>query len=38
MKTLAGILAAVGAFIAATATAGCVLVFLDEPEAPKSLM
>lgn len=38
MAKLAGLLAALGAFIAATATAGCITVYFDEPELPKSLM
>lgn len=29
---------ALGALVAATATAGCILVWIDEPEAPKSLI
>lgn len=36
---LAGILAKVGAFVASTCEIGCVLlVVLDEPECPKSLI
>ncbi len=35
---LYGILATIGALVAATATAGCILVLLDEPEMPSSLL
>lgn len=33
-----GLLAALGALIAATSTAGCIIVILDEPEMPESLL
>ena len=33
-----GLLAALGALIAATATSGCFIVFLDEAEMPASLL
>lgn len=38
MKFLAGLAATVGAFIAATASMGCILLFYDEPEMPSSLL
>lgn len=38
MKFFAGLAATIGAFIAATASMGCVLLFLDEPEMPSSLL
>jgi cyclic lactone autoinducer peptide len=38
MKVFASIAAAVGAFVAATASMGCVLLILDEPEMPESLL
>ncbi|MBR2138656.1 MAG: cyclic lactone autoinducer peptide [Bacilli bacterium] len=38
MKLLSTIVAAIGAFIAATATSGCYIIYLDEPEMPESLM
>lgn len=38
MKTLAGIAAFLGALIAATASAGCMIAFVDEPTMPKSLL
>jgi len=33
-----GLLATLGALIAATSTVGCVLFLLDEPETPESLL
>ena len=38
MNLLVKVAAAVGAFVAATATTGCWLVFFDEPEMPESLL
>lgn len=38
MKLFAKALAAVGAFVAATAAAGCVIIYLDEPEMPESML
>lgn len=38
MKLLATVTAAIGAFLATVATAGCVLVYLDEPEMPENLL
>lgn len=38
MKLLAKITAAIGALVAATATMGCVIAILDEPEMPESLL
>ena len=38
MKVFASIAAAFGAFVAATASMGCVLLILDEPEMPESLL
>ena len=29
---------AIGAFLAASATSGCVLVWIDEPEMPKAMI
>ena len=38
MKLLASVSAFLGALVAATATAGCMIVFIDEPEMPESLL
>ncbi len=38
MKLFASLAAAVGAFVAATASMGCILIILDEPEMPESLL
>ncbi len=38
MKFFAGLAATIGAFIAATASMGCILLFYDEPEMPSSLL
>ena len=38
MKLFAGIAASLGALVAATATMGCVIIILDEPEMPESLL
>ena len=38
MKVFGTLLAALGAFVAATASAGCVIVFLDEPEMPETML
>ncbi len=38
MKLLAKIAAIVGAFVATTATTGCITVLFDEPEMPESLL
>ena len=38
MKLFAKALAAVGAFVAATAATGCVIIYLDEPEMPESML
>ena len=35
---LISIVSALGAAVAATATSGCLLVFIDEPEMPKSMI
>lgn len=32
------VLTALGAVVAATATAGCVLIFIDEPSMPKAMI
>ena len=37
-KVLASALSAVGAILGTVATSGCVMVFLDEPEMPRSLI
>lgn len=37
-KALAITLSAVGAVLGTIATSGCVMVFLDEPEMPRSLI
>jgi len=33
-----GLLAALGALIAASSTVGCIFILLDEPEMPKTLL
>lgn len=38
MKLFASISAFLGALVAATATAGCLIVYVDEPEMPESLL
>jgi cyclic lactone autoinducer peptide len=38
MKLFAKALAAIGAFVAATASAGCIIVYFDEPEMPESML
>ncbi len=38
MKLFATVTAAIGAFLATVATAGCVLAYIDEPEMPESLL
>jgi cyclic lactone autoinducer peptide len=38
MKLFAKVAATLGALVAATATMGCVIVILDEPEMPESLL
>ena len=38
MKLFATVTAAIGAFLATVATAGCIVVYLDEPEMPESLL
>lgn len=35
---LVSIVSALGALVAASATSGCVLVWVDEPEMPKSMI
>lgn len=35
---LISIVSALGALVAASATSGCILVFLDEPEMPKAML
>ncbi len=37
-KALAITLSAIGAVLGTVATTGCVMVFLDEPDMPKSLI
>lgn len=37
MKLFASIAALLGAFVAATATTGCYMVYFDEPTMPESL-
>lgn len=37
-KALAITLSAIGAVLSTVATTGCVMVFLDEPDMPKSLI
>lgn len=38
MKLFAAVSAFLGALVAATATAGCFIVYIDEPEMPESLL
>lgn len=38
MRLFAKVAALLGAFVAATATMGCVIIILDEPEMPESLL
>ncbi len=38
MKLFAAVSAFLGALVAATATAGCIIVYVDEPEMPESLL
>lgn len=38
MKLLATIAATVGAFLATISTAGCVIMYVDEPEMPESML
>ena len=38
MKLFASVAAFLGALVAATATTGCMIVFIDEPEMPESLL
>lgn len=38
MKLFAKITAVLGALVAATATTGCIVAILDEPEMPESLL
>ena len=38
MKLFATVTAAIGAFLATVANAGCIVVYLDEPEMPESLL
>ena len=38
MKAVISVLTALGAAVAATASAGCVFVFIDEPKMPKSMI
>ena len=38
MKLFATIAASLGAFVAATATMGCIIIIFDEPEMPESLL
>ncbi len=38
MKLFATITAALGAFLATIATAGCVIIYVDEPEIPESML
>ena len=38
MKLFASLAAALGALVAATAAAGCVIVYIDEPEMPESMI
>ncbi|MBQ6284889.1 MAG: cyclic lactone autoinducer peptide [Bacilli bacterium] len=38
MKLFASVAAFLGALVAATASAGCIIVFVDEPEMPESLL
>jgi cyclic lactone autoinducer peptide len=38
MRLFAKVAAALGALAAATATMGCIVIILDEPEMPESLL
>lgn len=38
MRLFAKVAALLGALVAATATMGCVIIILDEPEMPESLL
>jgi cyclic lactone autoinducer peptide len=38
MKLFASVAAFLGALVAATATTGCIIVYVDEPEMPASLL
>ena len=38
MKLFASITATLGAFVATIATAGCVIIYVDEPEIPESML
>ncbi len=38
MRLFAKVLAAVGALVAATAAAGSIIVYFDEPEMPESML
>ncbi len=38
MKLFASVAAFLGALVAATASAGCIIVFADEPKMPESLL
>ena len=38
MKLFATLAAALGAFVAATASAGCIVVYFDESEMPESML
>lgn len=38
MKLFASVAAFLGALVAATATTGCYIVYVDEPEMPESLL
>lgn len=38
MKIFATVSAAIGAFLATIATAGCLIVYIDEPKMPESML
>lgn len=38
MKLFATVTATLGAFLATIATAGCLIVYVDEPEMPESML
>lgn len=38
MKLFATITATVGAFLATISTAGCLIIYVDEPEMPESML
>lgn len=38
MKVFATVMATLGAFLASVATAGCLIVYLDEPQMPENLL